>query len=126
MDLRMLIYLACPYTHPDASVRRQRFHQVTKAAAALIRRGYFVFSPITMTHPIDLEMAGVENTLGSDFWVTFDQVFMERCDIFVLLPLAGWQDSSGIRREIEFFKNAGKPLMVLDRDFELKAYEVHP
>src|ERR1700684_2786357 len=89
-----LTYFACPYTHPDAEVRLQRFQQVTKAAAALILQGRIVFSPITMTHPIDLEMAGVNNTLGSDFWVTFDQAFMERCDIFALLPLADWQNSS--------------------------------
>jgi hypothetical protein len=114
-----LIYLACPYTHASADIRLQRFQQVTKAAAALIRQGHIVFSPITMTHPIDIEMAGSQNTLGSDFWVTFDETFMERCDIFVLLPLDGWRDSGGIRREIEYFRNAGKPLKVLDDQFRL-------
>jgi hypothetical protein len=117
---RELIYLACPYSDPSATVRLQRFEHATKAAAALIRQGRVVFSPITMTHPIDLEMAGSENTLGSDFWVTFDEIFMERCDVCVLLPLEGWQESRGVRREIEFFQAAGKPLMVLDRDYTIK------
>ena len=88
---RELIYLACPYSDPSAAVRLQRFQDATKAAAALIGQGHMVFSPITMTHPIDLEMAGSGNTLGSNFWVLFDEVFMERCDVFVLLPLEGWQ-----------------------------------
>jgi nucleoside 2-deoxyribosyltransferase len=121
---RELIYLACPYTHPDPSVRLYRFQQATKAAAALIRQGHIVFSPITMTHPIDIEMAGAENTLGSDFWVTFDESFMDRCDVFALLPLAGWQDSGGIRREIAYFKARGKPLKILDQTFQLKTYEL--
>jgi hypothetical protein len=123
---RELIYLACPYTHPDPAVRLDRFQQATKAAAVLIRQGHIVFSPITMTHPIDLEMAGVENTLGSDFWVTFDQTFMERCDVFALLPLAGWQDSSGIERELMYFRAAGKPLKILDKNFQLRPYELPP
>lgn len=120
-----LVYLACPYTHPVAQVRLERFHFATKAAAALIRRGHIVFSPITMTHPIDIEMAGTDNTLGSDFWVAFDEAFMERCDVFVLLPLEGWHDSEGVRREIEFFRAAGKPLMVLESDYSFKALSTH-
>ena len=77
-----------------------------------------------MTHPIDIEMAGAENTLGSDFWVTFDESFMDRCDVFALLPLAGWQDSSGIRREIAYFKARGMPLKILDQAFQPRAYEL--
>lgn len=118
---RDLIYLACPYTHPSAQVRLERFQFATKAAAALIRQGHIVFSPITMTHPIDIEMAGAENTLGSDFWVAFDETFMERCDVFVLLPLEGWQKSGGVRREMEFFRAAGKPVLVLESDYTFKA-----
>jgi hypothetical protein len=117
---RELIYLACPYSDASATVRLQRFQQATKAAAALIRRGNFVFSPITMTHPIDLEIAGLDNTLGSEFWVAFDETFMERCDVFVLLPLEGWERSKGVRHEIEFFEAAGKPLMILDSDHAFK------
>jgi hypothetical protein len=122
---RTLIYLACPYTHLAADVRLQRFQQATRAAAALIRQRHVVFSPITMTHPIDIEMAGSQNTLGSEFWVAFDETFMERCDLFVLLPLEGWQQSRGITREIEYFQKAGKPLMALDDQFELIPFEAH-
>jgi nucleoside 2-deoxyribosyltransferase len=123
---RELIYLACPYTHATAEIRLQRFQHATKAAAALIRQGHIVFSPITMTHPIDIEMAGSENTLGSDFWVAFDEAFMDRCDVFALLPLEGWQQSSGVKREIEYFESAGKPLLILDDQFRLTAFEGHP
>jgi hypothetical protein len=122
---RELIYLACPYTHHSAAIRLQRFQQATKAAAALIRQGHIVFSPITMTHPIDIEMAGSENTLGSDFWVAFDETFMERCDVFVLLPLDGWEQSGGVRREIEYFRKAGKPLKALDAQFQLMPFGTH-
>lgn len=120
---RELIYLACPYTHSDADVRLFRFVEATKAAAALIGQGHIVFSPITMTHPIDVEMAGATNTLGSDFWVKFDETFMERCDVLVLLPLEGWQESNGVQRELAYFEAHGKPLKILDRRYQLRAYE---
>ena len=104
---RELIYLACPYSDPSATVRLQRFQQATKAAAALIRRGYFVFSPITMTHPIDLVLAVDGETLGSDFWVRFDEAFMQLCSRISVVTLPGWQKSSGVAREIAYFAARG-------------------
>ena len=47
-----MIYLASPYSHPDAVVREQRFRDVCLAAARLIRAGQIVFSPIAHSHPI--------------------------------------------------------------------------
>jgi hypothetical protein len=117
---RKLIYLACPYSDASPVVRLRRFEEATKAAAGLMRAGHFIYSPITMTHPIDLEIAGSDDTLGSEFWVAFDEIFMERCDLLALLPIEGWQGSKGVRREIEFFEAARKPLMFLSDDYSLK------
>ena len=65
--LANIIYLACPYTHPSAEVRLQRFELATRAAAKLISEGLIVFSPITMSHPIDMQLAGKHNTLAANF-----------------------------------------------------------
>lgn len=115
-----ILYLACPYTHRDFQVRLRRFEQATKAAASLISDGYIVFSPITMTHPIDIVLAGSENTLGSDFWIKFDEAFMDRCDELVLLEIDGWMESSGVIREIEYFRANNKPLWSIDENFQRK------
>ncbi len=111
-----VIYLACPYTDPDPAVRQMRFEAATKAAAELIKQGHIVYSPITMTHPIDLVLAGASNTLGSDYWVAFDKAFMAMCSEMVILKLPGWQNSNGIAREIDFFKQVGKPIRHLEPD----------
>jgi hypothetical protein len=105
-----VVYLACPYTDPDPEIRKSRFEAATVAAAELIKQGNIVYSPITMTHPIDAVLAGASNTLGSDYWVAFDQAFMEMCSEMVVLQLDGWDKSSGIVREIAYFEGAGKPI----------------
>src|SRR5262245_552387 len=107
MSERKIIYLACPYTHPNHSIREQRFKEATKVAAALIQQGHIVFSPITMTHPIDCILAGRQATLGSDYWVEFDEAFMDVCSEMVILKIDGWNLSKGIRREIEYFRMQG-------------------
>jgi hypothetical protein len=109
-----IIYLACPYTDASFEVRERRFRAATDAAARLIKEGYVVFSPVTMTHPIDIALAGEGNTLGSEFWVRFDEAFMEFCSEMAILKLEGWDASSGIARELHFFESRGRPIRFLD------------
>jgi hypothetical protein len=116
---RKIVYLACPYTHPDKKVREERFQAATRAAAQLINMGLIVFSPITMTHPLDVVMGGGTETLGSEYWVAFDEAFMDFCSEMLVLQIAGWDESEGIRREIEYFRARGKPVRFLDSDYAL-------
>jgi hypothetical protein len=109
-----IIYLACPYTDKDPTVRLRRFELATAAAATLVRRGLVVFSPITMTHPMDVALSS-DSTLGSNFWVEFDEAFMDKCSEMIVLQIEGWEQSSGIKREIECFKNAGKPISFMQK-----------
>ena len=109
-----VVYLACPYTDPDPAVRRQRFEVATAVAADLIRAGRIVYSPITMTHPIDMLLAGESNTLGSEYWVAFDEAFMEMCSEIVVIRLYGWDRSNGVRREVEFFTSRKIPIQYMD------------
>lgn len=108
-----IVYLACPYSHPDMAVRLERFEASAHAAAELIRRGMFVYSPITMTHPIDLVLAEEGGSMGSDYWCDFDEAFMQICSEMVILTIDGWQDSRGIAREKKFFEASGKPVKYL-------------
>ena len=103
-----LVYLACPYTHPSIDLRIARFEASAQAAAYLIHQGMFIYSPITMTHPIDVAMATENETMGSDYWCDFDEAFMRVCDEMIILTLPGWRESKGIAREAVFFGNAGK------------------
>ena len=109
-----IIYLACPYTDPSFEVRTFRFEAATKAAATLIKRGRIVFSPVTMTHPLDAVLAGSQNTLGTEFWTSFDEAFMEFCGEMIILRLDGWRESAGIRREQAFFESKGRAISFMD------------
>jgi hypothetical protein len=66
-----------------------------------------------MTHPIDLLLAGSNKTLGSDYWVAFDEAFMNVCSEIVVLQADGWQESRGVQREISFFLEKNRPVKFL-------------
>lgn len=102
-----MIYLACPYSHDDKRVRIYRFNEVNKVAAELMYLGEMVFSPISHSHPI-AEAGGLP--LDFDYWKTFDEWFIRRCDRIVVLKLPGWRESKGVKREIEIARNFGKDI----------------
>jgi hypothetical protein len=68
-----------------------------------------------MTHPIDMVLAGASNTLGSDYWVAFDEAFMNFCDEMVILDIDGWDRSNGIARERSYFAEHGKPIRFMSK-----------
>lgn len=111
-----IVYLACPYSHPEMSVRLERFEASAHAAAELIREGKFVYSPITMTHPIDLVLADEGGSMGSEYWCDFDEAFMNVCSEMIILAIPGWQESRGIAREIDYFLQRGKPISLIAYD----------
>jgi hypothetical protein len=108
-----IVYLACPYTHPDPAVRLGRYKLATRAAAYIAMNGLIVYSPITMTHPMDLIMGGQTATLGSNYWIEFDTAFMEVCSRIIVLTLDGWKESNGVQREIAFFTKKKRKITYL-------------
>lgn len=107
-----MIYLASPYSHPDPSVREQRFRAACRAAVALLHAGRVVFSPIAHSHP--LAQHGLPGNW--QFWERYDRAFLERCDEVVVLMLDGWQESVGVQAEIRIARELGKPVRYLAPD----------
>jgi hypothetical protein len=99
-----MIYLASPYSHPDSDVREQRFEAACAAAAALMRAGHRVFSPIAHGHPLTRHSVPGDWT----FWEPHARWHLERCDEVVVLMLDGWNESAGVLSEIAIAGELGK------------------
>lgn len=105
-----MIYLASPYSDPNPEVKEQRFNDVCRAAAELMRRGILIFSPIAHTHPI----ANFGLPSGWEFWRQFDYHHIETSEQVWVLTLPGWADSVGVSAEVEIAKELGKPVRLVD------------
>ena len=93
------IYLACPYSHPDLHVRLWRVNQVNRKAAELMMHGNLVFSPLSHSHPISNYCT--VDPCDHDFWLRQDLWILDICDEMHILCLPGWDESKGIKTEIE-------------------------
>ena len=108
--MKKLVYLATPYSHENKSVEWQRYEVVTRVAARLMERGIFVYSPITHCHPMTLHAPLPGNW---DFWKEFDTIFLEMCQVMVIVKQDGWQDSKGVKAETELFRSINPDFWVI-------------
>ena len=106
------IFLACPYGHSEDSVVEERFNRCNEVAATIVVAGHAVFSQVTMSHPINRVLQGYDRAAIGKLWAPIDAAFMEMLDELVVLDLEGWEQSAGIRREIDYFKGRGRKVSV--------------
>ena len=107
-----LTYLASPYSAPTARKRAARFRQVCKKAAELMEAGQLIFCPIAHSHPI--EVNGMSEIHSGDFWLKQDFAILEKCEQLLVYKMPGWENSYGIKREIEYAELLGIPVEYLE------------
>jgi len=111
--MRKLIYLASPYSHADPQVLQTRCEAAQKATARLMREGHTVFSPIAHSHGV-ADFLPDNLRLDGNFWMEQDLPLLARCDEMAVLCLEGWENSSGVKKEIAFASKRGIPIQFLE------------
>lgn len=94
-----MIYLASPYSDPNPIVMGQRFHEAARVAAALMKEGQVIYSPIAHNHYLAVKF---NMPSDFDFWMLYDLAILARCDQLLVLCLPGWKQSKGIGKEMDF------------------------
>ena len=100
-------YLATPYSKYPAGIH-DAFMLASKAAMEFIRQGIRVYSPIAHTHPIAI--FGRHDPCDHKTWLALDRPFMNGAVGLVIVKMQSWEESAGIKMEIEEFKTVGKPI----------------
>lgn len=90
-----LAYLAIPYS----GRMEESFIDANRIGGALMVEGYTVFSPISHSHPIYKECGYLPQT--HEFWMEQDLPWLRLCDKLFVYKSEGWEDSIGVRLEIE-------------------------
>lgn len=108
---KKVIYLASPYTHPDAEKRRLRYREAMEWCARFMKKGHVVFSPIVHSHPL-AEQCDMPTTW--EFWRGQDEAYLHVIDELWVLTLPGWRTSTGVQAEIKIAEDLGKVVRYID------------
>ena len=103
-----LLYLACPYSHPDSTVRAHRALLASEMTSRLMGVGYAVFSPISHGHAV----CEISPAVGTDAasWSYLNDSVLADSDALVVLALPGCMESVGIRQEVAMAAELGTPI----------------
>ena len=104
----MKIYVASPYSHINKAIQEDRYADAMKYTAELFKLGYYAISPIVYGH----EMARIyELPTDAAWWEGFNFWLMDSCDVVHVYMMPGWEESKGIKEEIEYAKSQGIPII---------------
>ena len=110
-----LIYLASPYSkYPKG--KEQAFRETCIKAAQLMERGYYIFAPISHSHPI--EDIGMPFHKDGEFWLNQDFEVLKRCDELWVYKMPGWDYSYGVEKEIKFAQQHNIPIHYIEYEKE--------
>ena len=103
-------YKDFPFGHDAAAAA------VANVTAALLDKGYDVFSPIVHGHA--LSKTGLLRAHNGDhkFWLGIDRKYMDRADALLVVRMDGWKESFGVKWEIDMFVLDRKPIYAIDPD----------
>ena len=108
-----ILYLATPYARFPAG-RHAAWELAVDAATQLTAAvGPRVYAPIVNNHPLQQIGAHTGTLLPTNehrYWLDADRPFMEMAASLVVVQAQSWEDSRGIREEIEVFTAADKPV----------------
>lgn len=106
------VYLACPYSHRDARIRKSRYNAALVAAAELMSAGMVVFCPIAHSHNIAAHLPrGL--LLDHDFWMQQDLPLLAHAEKMLILGIPGWDESSGVLAERRYADDHGIPVEMM-------------
>jgi len=103
-------YLATPYAKYHEGINAA-FEAASRVAARLIADDVAVFCPIAHAHPISAY--GNLSYTSHELWLPLDKRMMHGAHGLIVVRMPGWDESVGVRWEIEEFSKAYKPIMHL-------------
>ncbi len=106
-----MLYLCCPYSHPDPAVQLYRYQKACRAQAKLIEAGIVVFSPLANSIPA-VELGGL--TASHDQFMALDLPILQRSDEMLILGLENWEQSLGVKKEMFEALALRKPVTLID------------
>lgn len=104
-------HLASPYSKYPTGLE-DAFRLACAETLRLIGAGVPVFSPIAHTHPVAIH--GGLDPLDHSIWMPADQPMMNAAHGVIMLRATSWEQSYGMKMELEYFERAGKPVVWME------------
>jgi len=102
-----MIYLASPYSHAEERVRVRRYLYTREFVYRQLAKGVPLVSPIVYCHQFARDFDAPTDAVS---WLPLNAALIEAAKGLWVLKLDGWEDSVGVKMEIEKADLLGLPI----------------
>jgi hypothetical protein len=104
-------YVLSPYTSKSETEMNLRAHMTACGIAQLMEKfdfnDYIFFSPVVHYHQVAMRSITLPRDVG--YWWNINLTFMRQATHAVVFQMPGWEESVGIKKELDWFKNCIHP-----------------
>ena len=108
-------FVSMPYSTTDEAVKRARVIMAKQFCNRIANEGYSPLCPVLVAE----SMTEYNPKFGEDFsyddWLNFSLTYLKGCDLMYILRLTGWEESVGVKAEIELANQLGIEIVMVDR-----------
>lgn len=104
-------FLASPFSRYGLGLE-EAFETVARARGQLIRAGVPVFSPVVHSFPVS-KYADID-PYSHEIWLLAEAPFRYYAYGIIVLKMVGWENSYGVRFEMEEFETLEKPIVMME------------
>lgn len=114
--MKGFVYLATPYSHPDPSVRLDRYKEAVKFLRWCLWRRDWAYAPIVHTHDAAL---GGGLPYEYEFWHDYNTEMITLSRGIFILTISGWRESRGIAAEVLLAEQIGRPVTYFGKSSDM-------
>ena len=108
-----MVYVAAPFWHENEAVRNYRRRKAVEYSERLFHKGVPFYSPLLYSERFK------EKKASEGYWVEHGLRMVDVCDVMHVLCLEGWEDSGGIKGEIEKAEARGARVVYITKHTRL-------
>jgi hypothetical protein len=106
------VYIASPYSSPTddeegRALREARYVAARAFLAHALNDRVWAYSPIVHCHHVALHH---KMPTDAKFWWEMNKVYLDRATAVYVLAINGWNESKGIKMEVEYANERGIPI----------------
>lgn len=115
-----LIYVASAYSDPDKQVIQLRMNKFAGMMAKLIENRFHPVSPL-LNHYLD-GIVEINFPLTWDWWEDYSKLLLSKCNHMIVITGPGWENSTGVKGEMELAKELNIPITFVDKYKDLEEF----
>lgn len=118
--MKGLIYVASPYSDTDKQRVQLRMNKFSSVMATLIENRLHPVSPL-LNHYLD-GIVTINFPLTWDWWEEYSRLLLSKCEHMVVVIGPGWENSTGVKGEMELAKELNIPITFVDNHKDVEDF----